>query len=71
MKSGIRTTEFWLAVSVAVMGALAAVYAEEEWARVAGIVAAALSSAGYGLARAQVKSGVDAGPARMLEGPPS
>ncbi len=56
MKAGIKTTEFWLAAAVAVMGALASVYSEADWAKVAGLVAAALASAGYGIARAQVKA---------------
>jgi len=56
MKAGIKTTEFWLAAAVAVMGAVAAVYADADWAKVAGAVAAALASAGYGFARSQVKA---------------
>lgn len=56
MKAGIKTTEFWLAMVVALAGALAAVYADAEWAKVAGMVAAALASAGYGFARAQTKT---------------
>ena len=55
MKSGIRTTEFWLALVVALLGGLASIYATAEWARVAGILAAALSSMGYGISRAVVK----------------
>jgi len=55
-KPGILTTEFFLALMVTVMGSLSAVYAEAEWARVSGIVAAAMSSAGYGFSRARVKS---------------
>jgi len=54
-KPGVKTTEFWLATAVALMGALAAVFVEAEWARVAGMVAAVLSSAGYGFSRARVK----------------
>ena len=56
MKPGIRSTEFWLAAVVALAGALATVYADAEWAKVAGLVAAALASAGYGFARSQVKA---------------
>lgn len=54
-RPGIRTTEFWLALIVTALGAVASVYAEADWAKVAGIVAAALSSAGYSFSRAQVK----------------
>lgn len=55
MKPGIRTTEFWLALIVALLGAFASIYAEGDWAKVAGMVAAALASAGYGFARSSVK----------------
>lgn len=55
MKAGIKTTEFWLAMIVALAGALAVVYADAEWAKVAGMVAAALASAGYGFTRAKTK----------------
>ena len=53
-RPGILTTEFWLALIVTLLGALAAVYAEP-WAQVAGLVAAALAAAGYGFSRASVK----------------
>lgn len=56
MRSGIKTTEFWLAMGVALAGALASVYAEAEWAKVAGLVAAALATAGYGFSRSHVKA---------------
>jgi hypothetical protein len=56
MKAGIKSTEFWLAMVVAIAGALATVYAESEWAQVAGMVAAALASAGYGFSRSQTKT---------------
>lgn len=54
-RPGIRTTEFLLALGVTVLGAVAAIYAESPAAQVAGMVGAALASAGYGLARSQVK----------------
>ena len=56
MKSGIKTTEFWLAMVVALAGALATIYADAEWAKVAGMLAAALASAGYGFSRATTKA---------------
>lgn len=59
MKAGIKTTEFWLALVVALLGGLASIYATAEWARVAGILAAALSSMGYGISRAVVKKGAE------------
>lgn len=55
MKPGIRTTEFFLALIVTVGGALATVFAESEWAKVAGIITAMLSSAGYGFMRTGLK----------------
>lgn len=55
MKTGLLTTEFWLTFIVVVGGLLSTAYADAEWARIAGIVAATLSTMGYGHARAQVK----------------
>ncbi len=57
MRPGIKTTEFWMALAVVVFSSLAAMYAEKEWAQVAGVVGAALASAGYGFARSQAKQG--------------
>lgn len=59
MKAGIKSTEFWLAMVVALAGALATVYAEAQWAQVAGMIAAALATAGYGFSRAKVKVAVE------------
>lgn len=56
IRPGIRTTEFWLALTVAMLGGLAALYATEPWAQIAGILAASLTSLGYGMARAKAKS---------------
>lgn len=55
-KPGIKSTEFYMAMAVVLLGALASVYAEQEWAKAAGMVAAALASAGYGFARSKIKS---------------
>ena len=67
MKAGIKTTEFWLAMGVALAGALATVYADAEWAKVAGYVSMALASAGYGFARSQAKrAGSEAGAELMV-----
>jgi hypothetical protein len=54
-KPGIATTEFWLALIVTIMGAVAGIYAEAQWAQVAGLVAATLAAAGYGFSRSNVK----------------
>lgn len=56
MKPGIRTTEFWLALGVVILGAVASVYTESEWGRIAGTVAAALVAAGYGFSRMVTKA---------------
>lgn len=56
-RPGIKTTEFWLALAVALGGLLAAHYAEKDWAQIAGLVAAALASMGYGYSRKGVKVG--------------
>jgi hypothetical protein len=57
-RPGIKTTEFWLALAVAVLGGLSAAFIDETWAKVAGVIAAAISSVGYGIARAQAKVGL-------------
>lgn len=54
-RPGLKTTEFWLALIVTVIGAIAGVYAETDIGRVAGLVAATLAAAGYGFSRAGVK----------------
>lgn len=55
-KPGLKTTEFWLALIVTAGVAVATVFEDEPWARIVGLVAAALTSAGYGLSRAIAKS---------------
>lgn len=54
-KPGLATTEFWLALIVTVVGAIAGVYADTDVGRVAGLVAATLAAAGYGFSRSNVK----------------
>jgi len=54
-KPGVKTTEFWLALAVVVIGAVVAAYPQSPLAQVFGVVASALTAAGYGFARAQVK----------------
>jgi hypothetical protein len=54
-KPGLKTTEFWLALIVTAGVAVATVYEDQPWARIVGLVAAALTSAGYGLSRAIAK----------------
>ncbi len=55
IRPGLRTSEFWLAFIVTFAGAVAAVYAEAQWAQVAGLLSSALTAAGYAFARAKVK----------------
>ena len=54
-RPGLKTTEFWLALIVTLGGAVAGVYAEAQWAQVAGMLTSALVVAGYGFSRANVK----------------
>lgn len=54
-KPGVKTTEFWLALTVVLAGAIASVYSDREWAKVAGIIASTLAAAGYGFQRSLVK----------------
>ena len=42
-------------MAVALAGALATVYADAEWAKVAGMISMALASAGYGFTRSKTK----------------
>ena len=54
-KPGVRTTEFWLALAVALGGAVATVFEEHPAAKIAGILASTLAAAGYGFSRAIAK----------------
>lgn len=54
-RPGIRTTEFWLALIVAIGGMAAATWSTNPVAQVAGMISAALSSMGYGISRASSK----------------
>lgn len=56
-KPGIKSTEFWMALVVVVGGAVAAVYADKQWAKVVGMAVSGLVAAGYGFQRAMVKRG--------------
>lgn len=57
-KPGIKTTEFWMALVVVAVSAVAATYTESPIAQVGGLIAGALTAAGYGLSRAKTKSEV-------------
>ena len=54
-KPGIKTSEFWLSLLTTVLLSLTSLYAEEEWAKVAGILGASLVAMGYGLSRGAAK----------------
>ncbi len=55
MKPGIKTTEFYIALAVVVLGALPQVYDSSDIAQLGGLIAMALASAGYGFARSKAK----------------
>lgn len=55
VKPGLRTSEFWLALVVTIFGAASSVFSHNQWAQLAGIVAAAMASAGYGWSRGTAK----------------
>ena len=56
-KPGWKTTEFWLAMVVVVLGALPQAFdAESPWVKLGGILASALAAAGYGFSRGMVKT---------------
>lgn len=57
LRSGIRTTEFWVAVVAQLLCAAAVVWSGSDVAKLGGMLGAALVSAGYGMARAKVKTG--------------
>ena len=57
LRRGVATSEFWLSLTVVLGGAFAAYYSDREWAKVAGILAAALASMGYGASRGAAKAG--------------
>ena len=67
IRPGILTTEFWLALAVCTLSAFAAIYVESEWAKVAGLIAATLASAGYSFARKSVKQVETAGAVARAE----
>lgn len=54
-KPGLLTTEFWMAITVIALGAIASQYAESPIAQMGGQLAAALAAAGYGFSRSKVK----------------
>lgn len=55
-KPGIKTTEFWLSLAATVLCGVAASYADQAWAQVAGVIGAALITMGYGASRAKAKA---------------
>ena len=59
MKPGYKTTEFWLSLAAAIVGALLASGAFEDGsavARLLGVVASALAAIGYAASRGFVKA---------------
>ena len=57
-KPGIKTTEFFIALLVVVLGGLPQAFPDgDPWVKMAGIIGAALTAAGYGFVRAKTKAG--------------
>jgi hypothetical protein len=56
LKAGWKSSEFWLALVVIVGGAIASVYHSEPWAKVCGIIAAAIATGGYSISRGMAKT---------------
>ena len=60
MKPGYKTTEFWLSLAAAVLGATLAsgvLPAGSVWLKICGVGAMALASLGYSLSRGAAKKG--------------
>jgi len=57
MKPGIQTTEFWMALVVAVLLAVGAAYTNNTAGMIAGAVASAFVAMGYGAKRTELKKG--------------
>ena len=65
MKSGYKTTEFWLTTFATILGALLAsgtFGTESQAAQIAGAVMAGLATLGYSKSRGDVKKGSEAKP---------
>lgn len=59
LRPGIRTTEFWLSMVVAIGTVVgSATWIDESWAQVVNAIVGLLVAAGYGFQRAQVKKAV-------------
>ena len=56
MKTGVKTTEFWLTVAATVLASIGSVFASSAWGQVALGVAATLAAAGYTFARTSAKN---------------
>ena len=59
MKAGFKTSEFWLTVVAAVVGAVVSTGAlgDTPWAKVAGVASVALAALGYSVSRGLAKGG--------------
>lgn len=67
MTAGMKTSEFWVAMAVVVMGAVAQVYPGNQWSQMAGLIAGALASAGYGFARSRSKAAQSGAEASIIQ----
>lgn len=55
MKSGIKTSEFWVSLLALFLINLSAVFVDSEWTKMAAIIGDALVAAGYVFGRSKVK----------------
>ncbi len=53
--NGLKSSEFLLTIAGLICGALAAVFADSEWVKIGGPIAAALIGSSYTLSRGMVK----------------
>jgi len=53
--NGLKSSEFLLTIAGLICGALAAVFADSEWVKICGPIAAAVLGASYNHSRAMVK----------------
>jgi hypothetical protein len=60
MKSGWKTSEFWLALAGKAVGLWQLAKATSPWAQLAGGLVAAVSGGGYSLSRAKAKAAAEA-----------
>ena len=63
--NGAKSTEFWLSVLGMLGGVLCALFADSQWAQVAGPILAAICGAAYTNSRKTVKAAIALGGAKV------